>query len=96
MVADTNLFPGFYVLGEISSLGKTTFVFQLSVAGEHTFYFSFEKQKFEFKRLFFLTAKSNKFTAFATMKICEGVRTPAFLKAIEKFIGFGRNIIIYQ
>ena len=40
MVADTNLYPGFYVLGEISSLGKTTFVFQLSVAGEHIFYFS--------------------------------------------------------
>ena len=47
-------------------------------------------------KIIVLTAKSNKFTAFTSMKICEGVRTHAFLKAIEKYIGFGQNITIYQ
>ena len=46
-----NLYPGLYVLGAISSLGKTTFACQLAdqlaKAGEHVLYFSLEQSKFE-------------------------------------------------
>lgn len=49
--AETSLFPGLYVLGGLSSLGKTTFVHQLAdqVAemGEHVLYFSLEMSRFE-------------------------------------------------
>ncbi|MBD5097994.1 MAG: hypothetical protein HDT35_00250 [Clostridiales bacterium] len=44
-------YPGFYVLGAISSLGKTTFAHQmadqLASAGEHVLYFSLEQNRFE-------------------------------------------------
>ena len=46
-----NLYPGLYVLGAISSLGKTTFACQLadqlSHQGEHVLYFSLEQSKYE-------------------------------------------------
>ena len=98
----TNLYPGLYVLGAISSLGKTTFACQLAdqlaVAGEHVLYFSLEQSKFELitKGLSRLTAKSDISTAVTAMRIREGVRTPAVLQAIEKYKSFGRNIVIYQ
>lgn len=45
------LYPGLYVLGAISSLGKTTFAHQmadqLASAGEHVLYFSLEQNRFE-------------------------------------------------
>lgn len=45
------LYNGFYVLGAISSLGKTTFVHQiadqLAEAGEHILYFSLEQSRLE-------------------------------------------------
>lgn len=49
---ETNgLYPGLYVLGAISSLGKTTFVHQMAnqmaAAGEHVLYFSLEQTEFE-------------------------------------------------
>lgn len=44
-------YPGFYVLGAISSLGKTTFAHQMAdqmaAAGEHVLYFSLEQKRFE-------------------------------------------------
>ena len=91
-----------YVLGAISSLGKTTFACQLAdqlaVAGEHVLYFSLEQSKFELitKGLSRLTAKSDISTAVTAMRIREGVRTPAVLQAIEKYKSFGQNIVIYQ
>ena len=40
----TNLYPGFYVLGAVSSLGKTTFIHQMAdqiaCAGRPVFFFS--------------------------------------------------------
>ena len=98
----TNLYPGLYVLGAISSLGKTTFACQLAdqlaKAGEHVLYFSLEQSKFELvtKGLSRLTAKSNKLTAVTAMQIREGVRTLAVLKAIEEYKNFGQHNIIYQ
>lgn len=47
----TNIYPGFYVLGGISSLGKTTFAQQMgdqmAANGEHIIYFSLEQTALE-------------------------------------------------
>ena len=46
-----SLYPGLYVLGAVSSLGKTTFIHQvaenLAAMGEHVLYFSLEQSAFE-------------------------------------------------
>ena len=52
----TNLYPGFYIIGATTSLGKTTFIHQmcdqLAKSGQHIIYFSLEMDRKE------LTAKS--------------------------------------
>ena len=49
--AITSLYPGLYVIGAISSLGKTTFTHQLgdqlAAAGDHVLYFSLEQTRLE-------------------------------------------------
>ena len=49
--AQTSLYPGLYVIGAISSLGKTTFAHQLSdqlaEKGDHVLYFSLEQTRLE-------------------------------------------------
>ncbi len=46
-----SLYPGLYVLGAVSSLGKTTFIHQmadnLAASGEHVLFFSLEQTPFE-------------------------------------------------
>ena len=46
-----SLYPGLYVVGAISSLGKTTFIHQigdnLAAAGEHVLFFSLEQSRLE-------------------------------------------------
>ena len=60
-----SLYPGLYVLGAVSSLGKTTFVGQLadqlSEAGDHVLYFSLEQSEFELvsKGISRMTAREN-------------------------------------
>ena len=107
----TNLYPGLYVLGAISSLGKTTFACQLAdqlaKAGEHVLFFSLEQSKFELvtKGLSRITAQesiknntlnSSSNTAVSAIKIREGLKTPAVLRAIEEYKSFGKHNIIYQ
>ena len=106
-----NLYPGLYVLGAISSLGKTTFACQLAdqlaKSGEHVLFFSLEQSKFELvtKGLSRITAqesiKNNTLnsasnTAVSAIKIREGLKTPAILRAIEEYKSFGKHNIIYQ
>lgn len=49
--AITNLYPGLYVVGAVSSLGKTTFVHQMceqiAESGNHVLYFSLEQSTLE-------------------------------------------------
>ena len=74
----TKLYPGLYVLGAISSLGKTTFACQLAdqltKSGEHVLFFSLEQSRFELatKGLSRLTAIRNMKTALSAMEIREG------------------------
>ena len=98
----TNLYPGLYVLGAISSLGKTTFACQLadqlSEAGEHVLFFSLEQSRFELvtKGLSRLTAKKNMKSALSAMEIREGKMTPELEEAEKEYSKNGENEIIYE
>ena len=98
----TNLYPGLYVLGAISSLGKTTFACQLadqlSEAGEHVLFFSLEQSRFELvtKGLSRLTAKKNMKMALSAMEIREGKMTQELEDAEKEYSKNGENEIIYE
>ena len=86
-----SLYPGLYVLGAVSSLGKTTFVGQLadqlSEAGDHVLYFSLEQSEFELvsKGISRMTARENLETAVSAIKIREGYLTDSVEQAIENY-----------
>ena len=98
----TNLYPGLYVLGAISSLGKTTFACQLAdqltKAGEHVLFFSLEQSRFELvtKGLSRLTASMNMKSALTAMEIREGKMTPELEAAEKEYIRFAEHEIIYE
>lgn len=68
--AITSLYPGLYVIGAISSLGKTTFTHQmgdqLAAAGDHVLYFSLEQTRLEMvtKGISRTTARKSYFDQF--------------------------------
>ena len=86
-----SLYPGLYVLGAVSSLGKTTFIGQLSdqlaEAGDHVLYFSLEQSEFELvsKGISRMTARENLETAVSAIKIREGNLTEAVERAIKSY-----------
>lgn len=81
--AKMSLYPGLYVLGAISSLGKTTFcgqlADQLADSGEHVLYFSLEQTTLELvsKGLSRLMFSTNKSTALTSMEIRRGSSSEA-------------------
>jgi len=85
------IYPGLYVLGAISSLGKTTFIHQmgdqLAAAGEHVLYFSLEQSRLEMvsKSLARLTAQRDISTAKTSLAIRTGHITPAVLGAVDAY-----------
>lgn len=85
------IYPGLYVLGAISSLGKTTFIHQmgdqLAAAGEHVLYFSLEQSRLEMvsKSLARLTAQRDIGTAKTSLAIRSGNITPAVLEAVDAY-----------
>ena len=100
--SQTNLYPGLYVLGAISSLGKTTFACQLSdqlaQAGEHVLYFSLEQSRYELvtKGLARLTARMNKERALSAIEIRNGAVTEELRKAKAEYVRFATHEIIYE
>lgn len=100
------LLPQLYVIGGESSLGKTTFIHQMSdqlaELGEHVLYFSFEMSKFELvsKSLSRLTRleDENKATNSTNIRIKnikkENVQT--LEKAISKYKEFAERISIIE
>lgn len=86
-----SLYPGLYVLGAVSSLGKTTFIGQLadqlSEAGDHVLYFSLEQSEFELvsKGISRMTARENLETAVSAIKIRDGYVTDSVERAIESY-----------
>ena len=87
------LYPGLYILGAISSLGKTTLNLQiadnLASAGEHVLYFAFEQTRFELvsKSLARLAQPEHAFfdSNPTAIEIRNGRISPEVRNAIEKF-----------
>ena len=85
------VYPGLYVLGAISSLGKTTFIHQMAdqmaAAGEDVLYFSLEQSRLEMvsKSLSRLTAQADVKTAVTSLAIRGGNLTKEVLAAATKY-----------
>ena len=97
-----SLYPGLYVLGAVSSLGKTTFIGQmadqLARAGDHVLYFSLEQSEFELvsKGLSRLTAQADMSEAVSSMSIREGKTTEVVLRAISEYQTFTEHEAIIE
>lgn len=96
------IFAGLYVLGAISSLGKTTFVHQiadqLAERGSHVLYFSLEQSRLEMicKSISRMTAKLNIDEAVTSLQIRKGKTSETVQQATQKYItsaGERMNII---
>lgn len=100
--AKVNFYPGLYVLGAISSLGKTTFIHQMAdqlvKAGEHVLFFSLEQTCLELvtKGISRLMAQKNIHTAVSAIDIRRGVENEAILKATEEYASFTQHEIILE
>lgn len=85
------LYPGLYILGAITSLGKTTFVHQiadnLAMSGEHVIYFSLEQSRLELvsKSIARITAQRDMKTAVNSLAIRAGKLPKHVLKASEDY-----------
>ena len=96
------IYPGLYVLGAISSLGKTTLIHQIAdqmaEQGEDVLYFSLEQSRLEMvsKSLSRLTAKKDVSKAVSSLAIRGGYLTPAVLDAADRYaeaVGDRMNVI---
>lgn len=96
------LYPGLYVVGAISSLGKTTFVHQigdqLAAQGDHVLFFSLEQSRLEMvtKSLSRITAKMNREKAVSAIKIRAGKLTPEVIAAAEEYNKIADHISIIE
>ena len=85
------IYPGLYVLGAISSLGKTTFIHQvadqMAAAGEHILFFSMEQSRLEMvsKSIARITAQRDISTACTSLSIRGGRLTQAALDAARAY-----------
>lgn len=103
---DTSLYPGLYMLGAESALGKTTFAHQLAdqlaERGEHVLYFTLEQSKLELvsKGLSRLTARMGweggscapPFAgAVSAIDIRSGTVTAAVERAMDRYLSISGN-----
>lgn len=85
------LYPGLYVIGAISSLGKTTFVQQLAdnvaAAGKPVLFFSLEMSRLEMasKSISRKTAQLDYSNAISSLKIRTGTKARIIEQAIEAY-----------
>lgn len=93
---------GLYVVGGVSSVGKTTFVHQLAdqlaEQGDHVLYFSLEQSRLEMvtKSLARETAKVDYKKAMTSLEIRKGVKNTALSEGIKNFKKYARNINIIE
>lgn len=96
------LYPGLYVLGAISSLGKTTFLHQMgdqiAKQGDPVLYFSLEQNQLEMvtKSLSRLTAQLDPGTAVSAIDIRRGKRSRSINNAIEAYKKFAGNMYVIE
>lgn len=98
----TSLYPGLYVIGAISSLGKTTFAHQLgdqlAKRGDYVLYFSLEQTRFEIvtKGISRITAQNDFKTAVSAIDIRRGNITDAVKEAIKSYTSFAEREIVIE
>lgn len=95
--------PGLYVIGAISSLGKTTFITQvadqMASKGEHIIFFSLEQSRFELvaKSISRQTCILNPKEAKTSLEIMQNTEVSDLtLKAVEKYQEIAYNSIIVE
>ena len=98
----TSLYPGLYVIGAISSLGKTTFAHQLgdqlAKQGDHVLYFSLEQTRLEMvtKGLARLTAQADIEKAVSAIDIRRGNITDAVKDAVRAYADFAEHETVIE
>ena len=98
----TNLYPGLYVLGAISSLGKTTFVHQMAdqmaQAGQAVLFFSLEQSILEMagKSLSRVMARHDASTAMTSLQIRKNPQDPRVAKAATEYATYAANLTIVE
>ncbi len=97
-----SFYPGLYVLGAISSLGKTTFIHQMADqlvrAGEHVLFFSLEQTCLELvtKGISRLMASKNINFAVSSIDIRRGVENEAIVNATNEYASFTEHEILLE
>ena len=100
--AITSLYPGLYVLGAISSLGKTTFVQQMSdqlaKAGENVIFFSLEQSSLELvsKSLSRIMNENGYEHPMTSLQIRKNGNDERVIKAVEEYKTYASNITIVE
>lgn len=86
-----SIYAGLYVVGGISSVGKTTFISQLAdqmaAAGEHVLFFTMEQSRLEMasKSLARATAQIDIPTALTSLQIRTGQENNTLAKAVQSY-----------
>lgn len=94
----TNLYPGFYVLGAVSSLGKTTFMHQMAdqiaCAGQPVLFFSLEQTRLELttKSLSRIMAQVDARTARTSLQI----RKERVMAAERVYNAYADNVYVVE
>ena len=94
----TNLYPGFYVLGAVSSLGKTTFIHQMAdqiaCAGQPVLFFSLEQTRLELttKSLSRIMAQVDARTARTSLQIRKGRVDERVMAAQQIYNAYADNV----
>ncbi len=103
--AITNLYPGLYVLGAISSLGKTTFMHQmadqLAQRGQHVLFFSLEQSILELasKSLSRIMAKDKEIgfdKALTSLQIRKSGNDERISKAVAEYMTYSSNLTVVE
>lgn len=101
--AITNLYPGLYVIGAISSLGKTTFIHQMcdqiAEAGNHVLFFSLEQSILELasKSIARTIAKEDPENGLSSLQIRRSdVSSPLITSAASRCMPYAGRITVIE
>lgn len=98
----TNLYPGLYVIGAISSLGKTTFVHQMAdqiaESGHPVLFFSLEQTTLELasKSLSRTMAKKDAQKAMTSLQIRKNGSDPRVMDAVSTYDKYANNLLVAE
>lgn len=98
----TNLIPGLYVIGAISSIGKTTFMHQIcdqmAEAGSHVLYFSLEQNRLNLvsKSLSRIMARHGFSSAMTAKDIRMNFEDKRVATAVEEYLTFAERVTIFE